>query len=80
MGGKATEAYCDQTDIQEEDTLQIEKALVRSFLVHNMFRGRTKMPSVIPRILRFYPSPEVPMIQYYGYSLCPIARFPEQIR
>jgi hypothetical protein len=45
------EEHCeirDQTGIQEEDdTLhQVEKAQVRSFLVHNMSRGRIKMPSV----------------------------------
>ena len=77
LGRKAIEAYCDQTGIQEEDTLQIEKAPVKSFLVRSMSRDRIKMLSVILHIHRFYPLPEVPMIQYYDWTLCPRARFPE---
>ena len=53
LGRKVIEAYYDQTDIQEEDTLRVEKAQVRSFLVRSMSRDRTKMLSVIPRIRRF---------------------------
>ena len=78
LGRKAIEACCDQTDIQEEDTpLRVEKAPVKSFLVRSMSRGRIKMLFVILRIPHFWPSLEVPMIQYYDLILCPRARFPE---
>lgn len=50
LDGKETEEYCDQTDIQEEDTLHVEKAPVRSFLAHNTSRGRIEMLSEILHI------------------------------
>lgn len=77
LGRKSIEAYCDQTGILEG---RVEKAQVRSFLLRSMSRGRIKMLSVIPRTLRFWPSLEVPMIQYYDLTLCPRAHFPEQVR
>ena len=53
LGDKAIEAYYDQTGIQEEGTFRVEKAQVRSFLVHRVSRGRIKTLSVILHIRRF---------------------------
>jgi hypothetical protein len=63
--GRKIEAYCNPTGIQGQDALRTEKAPVKSFyyLVRSTSRGRIKMLSMIPHILRFCPSQEVPMIK-----------------